>query len=74
MYELAVCSDGMTSASPQSFHQNKPASQYMKIRCEEVLNTRSNVQFPRKIPIFKAGKNANFALQHHIIFGVLVSP
>ena len=73
MYELAVCSDGMTEAKPRSFHQNKQASQYMKIRCE-VLNTHSNVQFPRKIPIFKAGKNANFALQHPIIFGVLVSP
>ena len=28
MYELAVCSDGLTSAQPRSFHQNRPASDY----------------------------------------------
>ena len=42
----------------------------------EVLNTHSNVHFPRKVPIFKACKNAcaKIALQHPIIFGVLASP
>ena len=30
--------------------------------------------FPRKVPIFRACKNAKFALQHAIIFGVLASP
>ena len=41
-----------------------------------VLNTHSNVypKFPQKVPIFRAGKNAKFALQHPIIFGVLASP
>ena len=29
MYELAVCSDGMTEAQPRSFHQNRPASEYI---------------------------------------------
>ena len=29
MYELAVCSDGMTEAQPRSFRQNKPASEYI---------------------------------------------
>ena len=27
MYELAVCSDGMTEAQPRSFRQNRPASE-----------------------------------------------
>ena len=40
----------------------------------EVLNTHSNVHFPRKVPNFRACKNAKFALQHPIIFGVLASP
>ena len=40
----------------------------------EVLNTHSNVHFPRKTPNFRACKNAKFALQHPIIFGVLASP
>ena len=39
----------------------------------EVLNIHY-VHFPRKVPIFRAGKNAEFALQHPIIFGVLASP
>ena len=43
-------------------------------RESEVLNTHSNIHFPRKVPIFRAGKNAKFALQHPIIFGVLASP
>ena len=34
----------------------------------EVLNTHSNVHFPRKVPNFRACKNAKFALQHPIIF------
>ena len=38
------------------------------------LNTHSSVHFPRKVPIFRACKNAKFALQHPIIFGVLASP
>ena len=29
MYELAVCSDGMTEAQPRSFRQNRPASEYI---------------------------------------------
>ena len=29
--------------------------------------------FPRKVPIFRACKNAKFALQHPIIFGVFAS-
>ena len=29
MYELAVCSDGMTLAQPRSFRQNRPASEYI---------------------------------------------
>ena len=29
MYELAVCSDGMTEAQPSSLHQNRPASEYI---------------------------------------------
>ena len=30
MYELAVCSDGMTEAAqPRSFRQNRPASEYI---------------------------------------------
>ena len=29
MYELAVCSDGMTEAQPKSFRQNRPASEYI---------------------------------------------
>ena len=29
MYELAVCSDGMTEAEPRSFRQNRPASEYI---------------------------------------------
>ena len=44
-----------------------------RAKCE-VLNSHSNVHFPREVPIFKTGKNAKFALQHPIIFGVLVSP
>ena len=40
----------------------------------EVLNTHSNVHFSRKVPIFRACKNAKFALQHPIVFGVLASP
>ena len=40
----------------------------------EVLNTQSNVHFPRNVPIFRACKNAKIALQHPIIFGVLASP
>ena len=31
-------------------------------------------RFPRKVPIFRACKNAKFSLQHPIIFGVLASP
>ena len=31
MYELAVCSDGMTEAQPRSFRQNRPASEYIII-------------------------------------------
>ena len=40
----------------------------------EVFNTHCNVHFPRKVPIFRACKNAKIALQHPIIFGVLASP
>ena len=29
MYELAVCSDGMTEAKPRLFRQNRPASEYI---------------------------------------------
>ena len=29
MYELVVCSDGMTEAQPRSFRQNRPASEYI---------------------------------------------
>ena len=29
MYQLAVCSDGMTEAQPRSFRQNRPASEYI---------------------------------------------
>ena len=29
MYELAVCSDGMTETQPRSFRQNRPASEYI---------------------------------------------
>ena len=45
-------------------------SQASEINVSEVLNCDSNVHFPRKVPIFKAGKNAKFALQHPIIFGI----
>ena len=40
----------------------------------EVLNTHSSVHFPRKVQNFRACKNAKFAQQHPIIFGVLASP
>ena len=40
----------------------------------EVLISHSNVHFPGIMLIFKAGKNAKFAVQHPIIFDVLVSP
>ena len=44
-----------------------------RTKCE-VLNTHCDVHFPRKVPIFRSCKNAKFALQHPIIFGVLASP
>ena len=31
MYELAVCSDGMTEAQPRSFRQNRPASEVQRL-------------------------------------------
>ena len=43
------------------------------MKCE-VLNSRSDVHFPRKVPIFRACKNAKFALQHPINLGVPASP
>ena len=44
-----------------------------RTKCD-VLITHSYVHFPRKVPIFRACKNAKFALQHPIIFGVFASP
>ena len=49
MYELAVCSDGMTEAQPRSFRQNRPANEYIighnvhspANRCSGCSNTRA---------------------------------
>ena len=36
MYELAVCSDGMTEAKPRLFLQNRPASGRLRLKMQKI--------------------------------------
>ena len=58
MYELAVCSDGMTEAQPRSFRQNRPASEWTH-KCSK----RNSVMNIQDFPARNASGRASIALR-----------
>ena len=60
LYELAVCSDGMTEAKPRLFRQNRPASEYiicMKLKGNTSKPAQMKSSFTKICEAKKIGKN-----------------
>ena len=71
MYELAVCSDGMTEAKPRLFRQNRPASEYVlsleQPRGEIRWSIMLSVLFTRTVPFANLPKNNEHKQAVHIM-------